>query len=122
MSGTARGWSALQGVAGWLWITAILGFAGALMAHRAGHSLTRAADSASREPPSRRAARYANQAVLPCYLLHEPVIVAIAWIIVGWHLPILAKYPLLVITSFAGTLFLYEALIRRFGSPGSCSA
>ena len=114
MSGTARGWSALQGVAGWLWVTAILGFAGALMAHRAGHSATRATASVSREPPSRRAARYANQAVLPCYLLHEPVIVAIAWVIVGWHLPILAKYPLLVITSFAGTLFLYEALIRRF--------
>ena len=51
--------------------------------------------SAGREPVSLRAARYANQAVLPCYLLHEPVLVAAAWVIVGWHLPILAKYPML---------------------------
>jgi glucan biosynthesis protein C len=59
-------------------------------------------------------ARYANEAVLPCYLLHEPVIVAAAWLIVRWNAPTLGKYPLLVIVSFAGTLGLYQVLIRSF--------
>ena len=31
MSGDAPGWSALQGLTGWLWIAAILGFAAALI-------------------------------------------------------------------------------------------
>jgi len=62
----------------------------------------------------RRAARYGNEAVLPFYVLHEPVIVAAAWLIVRWHAPSLAQYTALVVLSFAATLGLYEALVRRF--------
>ena len=65
------------------------------------------------EPRLSRAARYANEAVLPFYVLHEPVIVGAAWVIVRWQAPILAKYLALVIGSFAGTLALYEVLVRR---------
>ena len=52
--------------------------------------------------------------MLPFYLLHEPVIVALAWIIVRWHAPILVKYPLLVAASFTATLALYELAVRRY--------
>jgi len=52
--------------------------------------------------------------VLPFYLLHEPVIVAVAWVIVRWHAPALARYPALVVVSFAVTLALYELAIRRY--------
>ena len=69
---------------------------------------------AAPRPRWRRAARYANEAVLPFYLLHEPVIVAAAWLIVRWHAPVPAKYAALVIVSFAATLGLYEALVRPF--------
>ena len=55
-----------------------------------------------------------NEAVLPFYLLHEPVIVAAAWLIVRWHAPLPGKYAALVIVSFAATLGLYETLVRRF--------
>ena len=58
------------------------------------------------KPRWRRATRYGNEAVLPFYLLHEPVIVAAAWVIVRWHAPALAKYPPLVVISFAVTLAL----------------
>lgn len=61
-----------------------------------------------------RAARYVNEAVLPFYLLHEPVIVAAAWLIVRWPAPVPAKYAVLVIVSFAATLGLDEAQVRRF--------
>jgi hypothetical protein len=52
--------------------------------------------------------------VLPFYLLHEPVIVAFAWIIVRWHAPILVKYPVLVAASFTATLVIYELAVRRY--------
>jgi len=115
LSGVPAGRSALQGLAGWAWIAAITGFAGSVAARRAGRPPdTPAPSPAAPRPGRRRAARYANEAALPFYLLHEPVIVAAAWLIVRWQAPIAAKYPALVIVSFAATLGLYEALVRRF--------
>ena len=107
------GWSALQGLAGWAWLAAIVGFAAAFAARRrTGPAPPRPAPA--RQPRWHRAAGYANQAVLPFYLLHEPVIVAFAWIIVRWHAPVLAKYPALVAMSFTATLVIYELAVRRY--------
>ena len=113
VSGAGPGWSALQGLAGWTWLAAIAGFTAAFTARRrqAGTATPRAA---AREPRWQRAAGYANQAVLPFYLLHEPVIVAFAWIIVRWHAPILVRYPVLVAASFTATLVIYELAVRRY--------
>jgi len=52
--------------------------------------------------------------VLPFYVLHEPVIVAVAWVIVRWPAPLLVKYLSVVAASFILTLALYEGLVRRF--------
>jgi glycine betaine/choline ABC-type transport system substrate-binding protein/surface polysaccharide O-acyltransferase-like enzyme len=117
-SGGVPALSALQGLAGWLWIVSILGFTESLMARRRSQSGT-----ISHLPPVRaelrwrRATRYANEAVLPFYVLHEPVIVAAAWIIIRFDAPIVAKYAVLVTVSFTGTLLLYETLVRRFRVP-----
>ena len=115
-AGAAPGWSALQGLAGWAWIVAIMGFAAAITARLRRPPATagsRPAPAGS-EPRWRRAALYGNEAVLPFYLLHEPVIVAAAWVVVRWHAPALAKYPALVAMSFAATLAIYELAVRRF--------
>ena len=113
-AGVPPGWGALQGLAGWMWVVAIMGFGGAVAArHQPGAGAARSVTA----PPGgrlRRAARYSNEAVLPFYVLHEPVIVAAAWLIVRWHAPSLAQYTALVVLSFAATLGLYEALVRRF--------
>jgi peptidoglycan/LPS O-acetylase OafA/YrhL len=111
MTSASPAWSALQGLAGWSWIAAILGYAGSLTSRRKMRGSVAAPETGSLQ---RRAGRYANEAVLPFYLLHEPVIVAGAWLIVRWNAPILGKYLVLVVMSFAGTLALYELLIRRF--------
>ncbi len=113
LAGDVPGWGALQGLAGWAWIMAILGFASSWTARS--KRLAIESTQTARKPTSRlsRATRYANKAVLPFYVLHEPVIVGAAWVIVRWHTPILAKYLALVIMSFAGTLTLYELLVRR---------
>ncbi len=114
-TGVRPGWSALQGLAGWAWIVAIMGFASSITARRRHPQAS--ADSrpaAAPEPRWQRAARYGNQSVLPFYLLHEPVIVAAAWFILRWHAPAVPEYAALVIVSFATTLALYELAVRRF--------
>ena len=114
-AGVRAGWGVLQGLAGWAWIVAILGFAGALTARQTNRAATRDAPRGGRpRSPWSRAAGYANQAVLPFYVLHEPVIVAAAWVLVRWHAPVPAKYLALVLMSLAATLGLYEAGVRRY--------
>jgi glucans biosynthesis protein C len=113
-AGVLAGVGALQGLAGWMWVVAIMGIGGAWAArHRPGPG-TAGSVAAPAGGRLRRAARYGNEAVLPFYILHEPVIVAAAWLIVRWHVPGLAQYTALVVLSFAATLGLYEALVRRF--------
>ena len=114
MGGAQPGWSALQGLAGWAWLAAIAGFAAAFTAHRRPAGTAAPRPARAREPRWQRAAGYANEAVLPFYLLHEPVIVAFAGIIVRWHAPIVVKYPVLVAASFTATLVSYEFAVRRY--------
>jgi peptidoglycan/LPS O-acetylase OafA/YrhL len=113
MTGAAAGWAALQGLAGWAWLAAIMGFAAAFTARRRPRP-GEPRPAAARPPRWQRAARYANQAVLPFYLLHEPVIVASAWIIVRWHAPIGVKYLAVVAVSLTATVAIYELGVRRY--------
>jgi glucan biosynthesis protein C len=107
--------SAAQGLAGWMWTAAILGFAGTAAARL---TTTRPAGSPGGSPAStprwHRVAHYGNEAVLPFYVLHEPVIVAVAWVVVRWPAPLPVKYLSVVVASFSLTLALYEGLVRRF--------
>jgi peptidoglycan/LPS O-acetylase OafA/YrhL len=52
--------------------------------------------------------------VLPFYLLHEPVIVAVAWVVVRWPAPVPVRYLWVVAASLILTLALYQGLVRRF--------
>jgi Acyltransferase family len=116
--GPAVGWRALKGLAGWLLVAAILGYAGAVMARRGARGGATAAAPAGTRPGQERTwptrvSGYANQAVLPFYVLHEPVIVGIAYMVVGWHLGIIAGYLTIAVASFLTTLALYEFGVRR---------
>jgi len=79
VSGVSPGVSAAQGLAGWMWTAAILGFAGTVAARFTTARPTGSpAGSPTNAPQWRRVAHYGNEAVLPFYVLHEPVIVAVA--------------------------------------------
>ena len=56
---------------------------------------------------------YANEAVLPVYILHQPVILIIGFFVILLPLPILAKYLVIAPLAFALTLGIYEFGIRR---------
>jgi glucans biosynthesis protein C len=57
--------------------------------------------------------RYANEAVLPFYLLHFPLIVTIAFYVVQWNTSILMKFLVIMLCALLSTLTLYDLLIRR---------
>jgi glucan biosynthesis protein C len=58
--------------------------------------------------------RYANEAVLPFYILHHTVIVTLGFFVVQWAIPDLLKFLFVLSVSFLIVMVLYEFLVRRF--------
>ncbi|WP_107122698.1 acyltransferase family protein [Streptomyces dysideae] len=88
---------ALFGAAGWCWVVAILGL------------LDR--PRLRRDPG--RVMLYLVLAALPLYVLHQPVVVALAYGVVGWSAPIPVKYAAIVAGSLVVILVVYECAVRR---------
>ncbi len=87
---------ALFGLCSWCWVVAILGFG---MRHLNFNT---------------RFLQYANEAVLPFYVLHQTVLLAVGYFVVRWQIPDVLKFVIIAAGSFAIILALYEFLIRRF--------
>jgi len=58
--------------------------------------------------------KYANEAVLPFYILHQTVIVVLGYFMVQWAIPDSLKFLLILIFSFFTIIGLYEFIVRRF--------
>jgi peptidoglycan/LPS O-acetylase OafA/YrhL len=108
MTPVAMAARALFGVAGWCWVTGILG----LLDRRRRPAPDPAGPAA---PPSRKARAYAylGAAVLPLYILHQPIVVAVAYHVVRWDASIPVKYTALVAASLLLTVGAYDLLVRR---------
>jgi surface polysaccharide O-acyltransferase-like enzyme len=107
--GIAIAWRILEGVAGWSWVVAILGISAAVVSGRRA-----VGDLAASGDPGilARLGRYAQEGVLPIYVLHLTVVVAVGYLVIQWSTNTLVKYVVIVAASFAGTLLLFE-LVRR---------
>lgn len=57
--------------------------------------------------------KYANEAVLPFYILHQTVIVSIGYFIRDWQWAVFPKYLSLAGTSFLVIMVLYEFFVKR---------
>ncbi|MEW9555783.1 acyltransferase [Nonomuraea sp. NPDC050783] len=114
----------LYGAAGWCWLVSILGLldrprrprpAGAPAPDaRPPAPDAQPPDSDARAPgrTSRRRA-YLAEAVLPLYVLHQPIVVAVAYVVVRWDAPIAAKYVTIVAVSLVLLAASYDLLVRR---------
>lgn len=60
-----------------------------------------------------RAIQYASDALLPFFILHQPVIMTTAFFILPWNLPSGVKFLIVSTAALIATLLLYELLIRR---------
>jgi glucans biosynthesis protein C len=103
----------LKTIDGWLWVASIVGLARARIGRlrsSPAQPLPHRADRASR---LRRLGAYANDAVLPFYVLHETIIVAVAYLVLAWPVGGGAQYCLVALVSLAATLLLYDLGVRR---------
>jgi peptidoglycan/LPS O-acetylase OafA/YrhL len=57
--------------------------------------------------------RYGQEAILPFFVFHQPVIIVIAYFVVQWNAGIPVKLLAVVLGSFAVTIGLYELVVRR---------
>ena len=64
---------------------------------------------------SNAALRYGQEAVLPFFVVHQPVILAIAYFVVQWQTALMIKLLVVVLGSFAVSLGLTELVIKRVG-------
>jgi peptidoglycan/LPS O-acetylase OafA/YrhL len=58
---------------------------------------------------------YGGETIMPLFVLHQPVIMVIAYFVVQWEAGILVKLLVVVFGSFLITLGLVELLIKPFG-------
>jgi peptidoglycan/LPS O-acetylase OafA/YrhL len=58
--------------------------------------------------------KYANEAVLPFYILHQTVLLSVGYFVVQWTIPDLLKWLIIVPVSFVIIMTLYEFVVRRF--------
>ena len=56
---------------------------------------------------------YANEAVLPFYILHQTIIISIGFFVVQWDTGIWLKYLTISTTSFITIMLIYDLLVRR---------
>ena len=85
----------LGGICAWCWIVSLLGIGGRFLNF------------------SNKLLGYANEAVLPFYILHQPVILVVGFFVVQWNIGIFAKYSVIIITSFIMIMAIYEFTVRR---------
>jgi hypothetical protein len=57
---------------------------------------------------------YANEAVLPFYILHQTVLLAVAYFVLQWVLPDVLEWSIIVVISFVIIMAVYEFFIRRW--------
>jgi hypothetical membrane protein len=79
----------------WATIAALLGFGAKHLQNRDGPAL-----------------RYLTQAVFPCYLAHQTILVAAVWTIRPLNLPAVVEAPLLIAVTVGGCLAVYEGVRR----------
>jgi 5'/3'-nucleotidase SurE len=80
----------------WSWILVLFGYASVYLGR------------------SNRFLAYANEAVFPFYILHQTVMMVIAYYLIDQPYGFVVKFVLLVAGTFAGSLLIYELLIRRW--------
>jgi glucans biosynthesis protein C len=56
---------------------------------------------------------YTNEAVLPFYILHAPVVMMIGFFVVSWSIPVQIKFLCLSTLSFVATLAVYDLVVKR---------
>ncbi len=85
---------AVQGLNCWCWVLVCIGFGRRYL---------------NRNSPL---LQLANEAVYPFYILHQTVLIALAYYVLQWPATAAAKFLLIALGTFGGTLLLYSVIWR----------
>jgi surface polysaccharide O-acyltransferase-like enzyme len=88
-------YSFLRGLNCWAWLIVMFGFAGRYLTFK------------------NQFLKYANEAVLPFYILHQTVILSIGFYAVQLNVSIAAKYVIICATSFLAIMAIYDLAVKR---------
>jgi glucan biosynthesis protein C len=62
---------------------------------------------------SNRLLKYFSEAAYPLYILHQTIIVIIGFYVVQWDIATAAKYAIIVLLAFIGSVLTYDLLVKR---------
>jgi glucans biosynthesis protein C len=79
----------------WTWIISFLGFGAKFLNFK------------------NRFMEYANEAILPFYILHQTILLIIGYYVIQWNTNIAVEYAFITISSFTIIMLIYELLVRR---------
>ncbi len=79
----------------WFWLIAILGFGSRHLKIK------------------NRVLKYASEAVLLFYILHQTVIVTIGFYIANWNVNTIFKYLIISTSSFVAIIIVYDLVVKR---------
>lgn len=89
----------IGGVYGWAVVLTLIGYAAGVLDQRS------------------RALTYLTDAVLPVYVVHQPIMLVAAYLLFPLSLPVFVEVLLLVLVTTFGSLAFYEVLVRRWTVP-----
>jgi len=104
-------WRLLKGMGSWWWVSVLLALGGRLWPSGAGNH-SRGCRGSGRWRQA--LVRYANEAVLPLYVLHHPIVVGVGYWVVQWQVGVIVKFGVISVVSLVLTLVAYEVLVKRF--------
>ncbi len=89
-------WSINEIIIAWSWVVAVVGYGQKYL---------------NRNSP---VLKFANEGIYPFYIIHQTIIIAIAYPMIDWSQGIIVKFILLLCLSFAATVGFYALFIRPF--------
>lgn len=89
------GMTVVRSLIAWCWIVTIIGFGKRYLNF------------------GNRFLKYANEAVLPFYMLHQTVIIMVGYFVIQLQIPIASQFVVIAVVSFASIIAIYEFIIRR---------
>lgn len=105
-------WRMFKGCSSWFWVIAVWGLGQRYKRRRSSLEQT-SVETRSRPAVIDKILRYANEAVLPFYIIHETVVVIIGFYVVKWEAGVVVKYFAISLASLTATLLIYEVFARR---------
>ena len=89
-------WDTNATIIAWSWVIAIIGYGQKYLNRNS------------------KVLKYSNEGIYPFYILHQTVIIAIAYPMINWGEGIIVKFVLLTLLSFVITVGIYALFIRPF--------